>query len=188
MKKLFIWLFVCISLSACKKVDSDIPDDSIFFGRFNGYIASISTQNPPGAGQASYSASNIPSGGSQVKGSYASTIRNAEFAVTFRKQYLLFSGGLPSSSAFQGFFGAGNVPYLTGTVTDGIAINYIDKNGITWNSERGDQTGSVFTVTKSQPSGNNVKIESSFSCKLYNSNGDIIQLTGGSFTGQFRSN
>jgi hypothetical protein len=187
MKKLLLYLLVFASLSGCKK-DTDIPDYSTFFGRFNGFIGSISTETPPGIGKASYFFYNSPISPSQSNGGYTSVLTGPNFSISFTKITLTYSGnGAPSASEFQGFFGAGSVPYFDGITPTGISVDYTDMNGITWNSERGDQVGSFFNITDSQPDGNNVKIESEFSCKLFNSNGDSLLLSGGQFTGQFQS-
>ncbi len=187
MQRIFLFLFVCASFSACKKTNNDIPDVSSFFGRFNGFAASITNATPPGSGVATSVALNVPISASQSNGSYTSVISGRDFSVSFTKATLLFSGILtPSSSEFQGFFSVGNVPYLTPTVPNGIAIGYVDKNGVTWNSALGDQTGSVFTINQTQTSGISVKIEAVFNCILYDSGGNKVMLTGGMFTGQFK--
>jgi hypothetical protein len=186
IRKLFLLLSLYASISGCKKSTTDIPDDSSFFGRFNGFAASITTANPPGLGKATTQAQNTPISSNQSNGSYTSILGGRDFGVSFTKSTLIFAGnGAPSSSEFFGFFSTGAVLYITPANFNGIAIGYVDKSGTQWNSFSGDQTGSVFTITNSQQSGNNVKIQAEFTCTLYDGNGHSLALTGGMFTGQF---
>ena len=186
MRKICLLLFVFASFSACKK-DTSLPTVSTFFGRFNGFISSISTQNPPGLGVADLVAINTTTDSIVSNGTYISALGGGGIVVSFTKATLVYPGvGAPPQSAFQSFFAPGSVPYINATNANGIAIGYADKNGISWNSALGDQTGSVFTITASQSSGSNMIVEALFNCKLFDSAGDSLTLSGGMFTGQFK--
>lgn len=189
MRRLYLLILLYPLLSGCKKTDTNIPDYSTFFARFNGYPASISTLTPPATGTALYSATNTPISPTQSNGSYTSALadKTLGIVVSITKATLLFSGnGAPSSSEFQGFFTVGSVAWLGSTNSNGIAIGYIDKNGDAWNSALGDQTGSEFYISYSELSGSDMEIEAQFTCKLYDADNNIIYLTGGTFNGLFQ--
>ena len=103
-----------------------------------------------------------------------------------------------SNGQFHSFFGPGNYPYATGpntnpvTMGNGISIIWKDKNGELWSTSYGsrDQMGSTFliqsTIDEPDPVGTlYVKVKATFSCKLYNSAGQMKLLTNGEFVGLF---
>lgn len=72
------------------------------------------------------------------------------------------------------------------TVKNGIILVWTDKNGVKWQTNFGDQTGSRFTISKSEVTqGQNsgyitgVSITAIFNCKLYDNNGNMKMLSNG---------
>jgi hypothetical protein len=100
----------------------------------------------------------------------------------------------PPDSTFDAFYAIGNYPY-TIDAAEGIRILIKDLNNVTWSTSLGtaDQTGSSFSITKSKGVTYNDKkmdtkgyyeeVEFSFSCKLYDGNGNVKTLTNGLFSG-----
>ena len=72
-------------------------------------------------------------------------------------------------------------------IAEGATINYIDDQGVEWRSVGGAQNGSTFTITElvDNPNQYSHKIfKANFNCKLYDFNGNSIQLTNGEVRGQ----
>ena len=72
---------------------------------------------------------------------------------------------------------------------DGVGITYTDANGVDWRSDEGvgTQTGSTFSITEHivNTDGFSHKIsKATFSCKLYDSSGNVKTLTNGVLRGR----
>lgn len=103
----------------------------------------------------------------------------------------------PDDTDFINFISLGDKVYAyeTGVGTnsgtsDGAGVwMYID--GVEWSTSKGvaDQTGSTFEITEVtvQPfTGDQyIKVEATFSCKIYDDNGNSMVLTNGTFVGSF---
>lgn len=72
--------------------------------------------------------------------------------------------------------------------TDGAVIMHVDDNGVFWSSQEGtDQTGSTFQIVEhiANLDGWSKRIsKATFSCKLYDGNGNMKVLTNGEFRGR----
>lgn len=66
----------------------------------------------------------------------------------------------------------------------GAEVKWMDDNNVTWFSTLGDQTGSTFTITERGPQSDD-EISSyckgTFSCKVYNQEGDMKVIENGQF-------
>lgn len=103
-----------------------------------------------------------------------------------------FSGSQnPSKSAFVALFSPGNKNYEQ-NLNNGVEV-YVNINGVTWSISNGtaDQSGSTFTITSAaegEVAGtDNVEIEATFSCTLYDDSGNSKALTNGKFKGLFEN-
>jgi hypothetical protein len=70
---------------------------------------------------------------------------------------------------------------------NGASIAYTDDQGVEWSSELGSQSGSTFNITElsDNTNGHSRKIfKANFSCKLYDGNGNNIQVTNAVVRGQ----
>jgi hypothetical protein len=75
---------------------------------------------------------------------------------------------------------------------DGVRVTYIGTDDVEWSTDKGsgDQTGSTFTIVSKTPLPNipspygNYSILVQFSCKLYDGNGNVKNLTNGSMRGK----
>ena len=103
-----------------------------------------------------------------------------------------FSTGEPSYDQRLAMFRVGSYNYgklgENGDPTqDGASISYTDENGVEWHSEGGSQAGSTFAITEisDNEDGTSEKImKASFSCKLYDDNGNSIQVINGKISGK----
>ena len=96
------------------------------------------------------------------------------------------TSSLPSVSQIDGMFHTGSYNFGENdypNFTDGAYIEWKDEaNGKVWTTN-GNQSGSTFQIT-SRTSNNGsgyITIEGSFSCKLYDSSGNQITATNGTF-------
>ncbi|MBO6516109.1 MAG: hypothetical protein JJ975_06135 [Bacteroidia bacterium] len=113
-----------------------------------------------------------------------SSIRG-ERAVAINKGTLnLPLGGFPDKGEFLSFFQKGSVPFSK-DAEDGIEIWFNDGKGTSWSTSKGtgDQTGSTFNFEViSDFSGFDVwtvKYRASFTCTLYDDDGNSVELTNG---------
>jgi len=84
-------------------------------------------------------------------------------------------------------YGQSNLSNPGGQTIDGASITYYDQNGDEWNTERGAQTGSTFTVTElaDNPDHTSAKIfTAKFTCILYNDLGLSMKLKNGVVRGK----
>jgi hypothetical protein len=104
-----------------------------------------------------------------------------------------FNGGEPTYNQRVGMFHLGSYSYGYSNIDDnlptinGASIYYIDEKGIEWWSEAGSQSGSTFKITEISDieDGTSDKIfKASFSCKLYDSDGNSIQVTNAQIRGK----
>lgn len=98
-----------------------------------------------------------------------------------------------TNQEFSNFFNPGTYSY--GTIPEhGVQIYWSDASGTLWTSYFGtaNQTGSTFSIVekKEETLGGNffVKVHATFSCKLYDDNGNSKTLTNGVCIGHFSSN
>jgi hypothetical protein len=99
-----------------------------------------------------------------------------------------FLNKTPKEADFDGMFVVGD--YLFGNseqLKDGVEIEYVDENKKTWSSNKGtgSQTGSVFKLKSRIPYTNYytpIDITGSFSCKLYDDAGNMIELKDGEYS------
>lgn len=96
----------------------------------------------------------------------------------------------PSLEERWAIFASGSHGYglaqSSSATTNGGTIVYFDKNGKYWDSELGSQTGSTFNVTEVIENENHLYgkiVTAEFSCKLYDEEGNSIQVTEGIIRG-----
>lgn len=114
---------------------------------------------------------------------------------------VLFRGVIKNYNAltptgFRNFFNTGSYSYeflqdVTPPFTpakNGIALLWTDENSVPWRSDNGsgDQTGSYFTITGKTDivypwttTPGSTRITADFNCKLYDSQGNMKQITNG---------
>jgi hypothetical protein len=86
----------------------------------------------------------------------------------------------------MGSYGYG-VSKTSSATVNGASINYTDGTGKSWHSELGSQAGSSFNITEisDNPDGTSGKIfKASFSCKLYDGSGGVIQVNNAVIRGK----
>jgi len=97
---------------------------------------------------------------------------------------------LDSLNNFNAIFHTGAHPYMdTDTAnaeTPGIEIRWRDEDLKTWSTLNGSQSGSTFNVSKTEPfttSEGDVqnKVDGTFNCKLYDTNGNSINVNNAEF-------
>lgn len=71
---------------------------------------------------------------------------------------------------------------------DGVTVTYLAPDGVMWTSDRGsgDQTGSSFTIQTKEAVDHpmyQARVLVSFTCKLYNDEGQVMTLTNASMRG-----
>lgn len=91
-------------------------------------------------------------------------------------------GGFPSDSQFISFMNDQNNVFSPDGI-NGIEINFLDEQQEEWSTSLGSQLGSFFQFTKQVPVSilNEIEIvtEAEFTCKLYNSTGQVKYLENG---------
>ena len=108
------------------------------------------------------------------------------------KGTMYFNAPNPVDSSFKGFFLTGNYSYSANGI-NGIEIYWIDSTGSFWNTSYGtaDQTGHSFNIDEIQEfniwGSYLIKIKATFSCTLYNSSGQAINLDNGIYVGSFEN-
>lgn len=78
------------------------------------------------------------------------------------------------------------------TVSDGVAIHYVDGNGVEWDSASRDGTPSegnfrVTEITKYKNDPTTCVVKARFNCTLFNEYGTSVELTNGEFSALFSS-
>ena len=84
-------------------------------------------------------------------------------------------------------YGQSNISNSGTPTVNGASVTYYDENGDEWNTERGAQTGSTFTVTElvDNPDHSSAKIfTAKLTCNLYNDLGQSIKLQNGILRGK----
>ncbi|MEO7523716.1 MAG: hypothetical protein ABIT58_06450 [Ferruginibacter sp.] len=125
----------------------------------------------------------------------SSGIRPVVIPTPATTQFSIIKGQLHSYSTisnvtFKTFFAVGSVPYNADPL-DGVEITWIDEANNSWSTANGTgvQTGSVFNITNVQDEPGqtdySVRVSASYSCTLYDSAGNSIQVTGGTYVGLF---
>lgn len=89
------------------------------------------------------------------------------------------------------FLAPGNYSYSV-AAQNGVEINWKDTNGTHWSTSKGngDQSGSFFKITSAKEESDlrglrNIKVKSTFNCKLYDDNGNMLTLTSGEMFNSF---
>ena len=99
---------------------------------------------------------------------------------------LSYSGGMIApSSSFISYITARSYSYSVGPVA-GVAVTFTDASGTIWRSDKGtaNQSGSSFSISEATPGTNlsgdeQIVFKANFSCKLYDDNGNSVQLSNG---------
>jgi len=138
-------------------------------------------------------------------GNYGSTV-NQEEQSALMVTYPTYSGayffilktfpGTASAADYESMFSVRSYSYGINADTpgypsgvDGAGIGFIDASGVEWRTDLGthDQTGSTFSITEhiANTDGYSHRIsKATFSCKLYDGNGNVKTLTNGIFRGR----
>ena len=97
---------------------------------------------------------------------------------------------LDSLDNFNTIFQTGTYPYMDNDTANaeipGIEIRWTDDDLKVWSTRNGTQSGSTFNVTKAEPFTTSDgdyqnKVDGTFNCKLYDTTGNSINVTGGTF-------
>ncbi len=97
---------------------------------------------------------------------------------------------LDSLNNFNAIFQTGTYPYMDGDTANaaipGIEIRWTDEDLKTWSTLNGTQSGSSFNLSKTEPFTTSDgdfqnKVDGTFNCKLYDTAGNSINLTNGTF-------
>ena len=107
-------------------------------------------------------------------------------ALTIEIGQLSYSGGMIApSSSFRNYITASSYSFSVGPVA-GVAVTFIDVSGTIWRSDKGsaNQSGSSFIISEATPGTNlsgdeQIVFKANFSCKLYDDNGNSVQLSNG---------
>jgi hypothetical protein len=136
------------------------------------------------------------SGSGSGSNSYNSDIVNHNNTISYfsiKKGTLNYSTSAthPSDSVFKAFFSiATSIPYSV-NAANGVEISIYD-NGIYWTTSLGtaDQTGSTFNIEQTK-NGTDfsgalvIVMKATYSCKVYDGNGNSKTITNGVFVGYF---
>jgi hypothetical protein len=212
MKKLIYLCLVLAIVSSCKKdSDNDTPAPTNNTGNNNNNGSGTITINSPdqvsmkidgvptskvadginiSADVGSYGNMDTPPDTSYgVYGSSLNSVSIAETYISIDKGRLYFLGWPASNTAFKTFFNPGAYSYAT-TPELGITISMY-QNGVGWSTNNGSQSGSTFNITDMQEvtagGSYGVKIRCTFSCKLYDSLGNVKTITEGIYVGHFEN-
>lgn len=203
MKKIFYILTICSVFLSCSKKDDPEPTPSTpvltysstpqFSASLNGTTLSmiadgLTIESVVGSSNSLYPVPNISTG------NYSNYIGNnvTDVGISLKRGGLLFMGFPPSDSLFLSYFPTGSYNYTTDGV-NGIRVSYIDANGTLWSTDLGTavQTGSTFTIDERAGQDvfgyYSVRYKASFSCKLYDTSGNTIDLTNGVIVGSFEN-
>lgn len=97
---------------------------------------------------------------------------------------------LDSLNNFNAIFHTGTYPYMdtdsANAEIPGIEIRWRDEDLKTWSTLNGSQSGSTFNVSKAEPFTTDTgdfqnKVDGTFNCKLYDTNGNSINVTNAEF-------
>lgn len=110
-----------------------------------------------------------------------------KFTIYFMK---LTANNPPSQEDIKAIFYEGNYPFgnsQQGYIKEGVEIRYVDDKGVQWTS-LGEQPNSYFEVTAHSKNENDsftpYVTSGKFSCKLYNAQGESIDVTDATFKGR----
>lgn len=115
---------------------------------------------------------------------------NSIFAI--EKGTLSFNGQKPTDSDFKNFFTVTNYGYSVDAVS-GFMIDWFDANQTKWSTSLGAATQSNSTISIDEIEEVNasgayfIKAKFSFTCTLYDGNGNSKQLTNGVYIGTFEN-
>ncbi len=98
---------------------------------------------------------------------------------------------MPNDTAFTSLIKVGSYNYSVGA-TNGVLLSYFDSNGVKWSTDLGsaDQTGSFFYINSTElirftSEDYGLRYKAVINAKLYNSNGNMMELNGGYMVGAF---
>lgn len=163
--------------------------------RFSGTIDGASVSYNTAMPQFSLGFNNSSSiGGSlstKIVGSFIYNSDNNDIpSIQIRIGTLSYVGGSEApASDFTNFISPISYPY-SNNAQAGVQIIYEDANGDVWRSDSGAQTGSTFAISSRTNTVNafgeqQVSFRAIFNVKLYNSSGNVKNVTNGYFYGAF---
>jgi hypothetical protein len=194
MKKMYFFFFIVLAIffCACSKAKEDMPMEADTFPYFftatiNGisisYEANFVSRFGCGSSSRIYESPDFYNlyEGTVIKDTNEEG-RNRIYVHVLKH----FSPEGPTAEQRLAMFRVGSYNYGKLKVSDGAVITYTDENGVEWNSEDGSQVGSTFSLTEIADDDyvDAKRIKASFSCKLYASNGNSIQLSDGIISGR----
>jgi PKD repeat protein len=135
-----------------------------------------------------------PCGGGTSTGIYSTLIEQAsgQQYIDIAKGTLSWTCSNPAPIAsFMNFFSAGSYNY-SANAQNGIEIQYRDANGTIYSTSNGtDQSGSTFVITSVRQENvlgsDYARITGTFSCKVYDSAGTPLQISGTFFDFPFEN-
>lgn len=97
----------------------------------------------------------------------------------------------PNVTELTALYHTGSFTYGSGQVSpstiNGAVVGYIDSNGKEWSSQLGSQTGSTFNISEIEDIegvANAKSFRATFTCKLYDEQGNMIPVTSASIRGR----
>lgn len=207
MKKWSVWmLLLAVVFGSCKKYPVDepfkpkviVPVDSNLLPHFFGTIDSTDFRLIAGGnGYANFSingknAATPPDSPSVTFVSSLSRTGQPALTLTIKKKSLRYDpAGSPTDAAFEAFFAPGPQNFAS-SFSDGMVVEWIDASSKTWSSANGAQLNGLFDIlsaNKRYLSGVTVlDVKCSFSCTLYDSQGNALLLQSSEFYGTFKNN
>jgi len=121
---------------------------------------------------------------------YYDTSGNSIFSI--EKGTLSFGGQKPANADFKNYFAVNGYSFSTNAAS-GFTLDWFDTNQVIWSTSLGTalQTGSTINITEMKEinaSGSYyIKTKITFTCTLYDGNGNSKQLTNGVYVGTFEN-
>lgn len=193
MRNLILVLYICLGVTACKKDNSNTNYPYYFTATINGVNIKYEANDEDsryGCGISQPSSANVPDDYDIYEGTLIEDMMTSSSNQIYVHILKYFTDDPTLNERVAmihlGAYGYGKSDVSSATV-NGASITYIDKDGKTWSSEAGDQTGSTFTITEliDNPESINGKIfKANFSCKLYDGNAGSIQVINATIRGK----
>lgn len=90
---------------------------------------------------------------------------------------------------FRTFFQLGDYDFIRNELAKGVIFQWVDGSQVIWSSQAGPQNNAIFSIetAESVPNDPNFgfsrhQVTGSLSCRLYNDNGDFVDLQNGQFS------
>lgn len=164
--------------------------------QFTGSLDGTSLSYTSGCFVGYYSGGNVASSPDPSTFNYSFELYDSSFVsvIKISKGTLTVpNGGYPDNSTFGSFFPIADSSYDP-SLLNGVEVSMMDGNGVEWSTKNGsaDQSGSTFKILDRVEGTYNgdyqVKVKISLSCKLYDSLGNVKNLSNAIIVGAFANN